>query len=92
VNKIFRWDEEKNQKIFKERGISFEAVVSYLEEGYILGIVPGKGKFSHQKQFLIVIHDYVYIVPFIEENEAFFLKTIIPSRKLTKRYLEGGAE
>jgi hypothetical protein len=35
------------------------------------------------------INDYVYYVPFIEDNEKIFLKTIIPSRKYTKKYLGG---
>ena len=36
---------------------------------------------------LIAIEDYVYLVPFVESEEAVFLKTIIPSRKATKSYL-----
>jgi hypothetical protein len=29
----------------------------------------------------------VYLVPFVEDDRFVFLKTIIPSRKATKRYL-----
>ncbi len=90
MSKVFAWDEEKNIKLIKERGVSFEAVVSCLEEGNLFAIAAGKGKFSHQQQYLIVINDYVYIVPFAEEEKRIFLKTIIPSRKMTKRYLFGG--
>ena len=90
MEKSFVWDDEKNKKLIKERGISFEAVVSYIEEGDILAIAPGKGRFSHQKQFLIAINNYVYVVPYVEEEDRVFLKTIIPSRKMTKRYLSGG--
>lgn len=85
----FQWDKDKNRKLIEERGVSFEAIVSCIEEGEILAVVPGKGKFSHQKQFLVMVDHYVYIVPFVEDNERIFLKTIIPSRKLTKRYLLG---
>ena len=52
-----------------------------------MAIVPGRGKFGHQKQFLVEANDYIYIVPFVEEDNRIFLKTIIPSRKMTKRYL-----
>jgi len=31
--------------------------------------------------------DYVYLVPFVEDEKLIFLKTIIPSRKATKEYL-----
>jgi hypothetical protein len=29
----------------------------------------------------------VYLVPFVENDTDIFLKTIIPSRKMTKKYL-----
>lgn len=87
---IFKWDGDKNRKLIGERGISFEVIVSYIENGSLVAIVPGKGKYKHQKQFVIEINKYVYIVPFVEEKGYVFLKTIIPSRKLTKYYLYGG--
>jgi hypothetical protein len=31
--------------------------------------------------------EYVYLVPFVEDEHTVFLKTIIPSRKATKQYL-----
>jgi hypothetical protein len=35
---------------------------------------------------VIAIEDYVYLVPFVESEDQVFLKTIIPSRKATRRY------
>ncbi len=32
--------------------------------------------------------DYVYLVPFVEDEKTIFLKTIIPSRKATQQYLD----
>lgn len=87
MTKRFEWNEGKNQKLKQERGISFEAIISYIESGDILAIAEGKGTYSHQKQFVVAINNYVYVVPFIEETEYIFLKTIIPSRKLTKQFL-----
>jgi len=46
-------------------------------------------KFAHQKIFIVAINDYVYIVPFVEDEDVLFLKTIVPSRKMTKKYLGG---
>jgi uncharacterized DUF497 family protein len=90
VSKAYEWDEEKNKKLILERGISFEAVVSYIEEGSVVAVAQGRGKFSHQKQFLVSVNNYIYIVPYVEEDHRVFLKTIIPSRKMTRRYLLGG--
>jgi hypothetical protein len=90
VKKLFEWSKEKNQKLKKERGVSFEAMVSQIEAGRILATAPGKGKFKHQKQYILEFNGYVYVVPSVEEPERIFLKTIIPSRKLTKRFLLGG--
>lgn len=76
--------------MIRERGISFEAIVAQIEAGRLLAIVPGKGKFGHQKQFIVEVNSYVYIVPFVENAEHIFLKTIIPSRRLTKKFLMEG--
>ncbi len=89
--KRFDWSRDKNQWLIRERGVSFEAVVAHIEEGGILAVVPGKGKFAHQKQFVLEMNRYIYVVPFIEEGDKVFLKTIIPSRKLTKIHLLGGS-
>src|SRR5438552_6684174 len=37
--------------------------------------------------FIVRREDYVYLVPFVEDEHTVFLKTIIPSRKATKQYL-----
>jgi uncharacterized DUF497 family protein len=86
----FRWDIEKNAKLLNDRGISFEEVVFHIENGHLLDIVPGKGKYAHQKQFIVEISHYAHIVPFIETANEIFLKTVIPSREMTKKYLRGG--
>jgi hypothetical protein len=35
---------------------------------------------------LVEVDEYVYAVPFIENETEIFLKTIIPSRKATRQY------
>jgi len=91
--KTFTWDNEKNEKLKLERGISFEKVVLYIEHGWLLDTIkhPNRKDYSDQKIFIVNIDDYAYLVPFIENEKEVFLKTIITSRKLTKKYLrEGG--
>jgi len=90
MDKVFEWSKEKNQKLIKERGISFEAIVSQVEAGYVVAIIPGRGRFKHQKQFLVEVGGYIYVVPYVEDAHRIFLKTIIPSRKMTKNFLSGG--
>ena len=66
----------KNKKLIKERHISFEAVVSLIESGNIIALVTGKGKYAHQKQFIVELNRYIYVIPFVEDEKKIFLKTI----------------
>ncbi len=88
--KYFDWDEEKNENLKTSRNISFEIIVIQIEMGKILDILehPNKRKYKNQRIFVVEYENYAYLVPFIEEDEKIFLKTIIPSRKATKTYLE----
>lgn len=90
--KPFRWSHEKNEQLKAEREISFEAIVLSIEADGLLDILqhPNRGKYPHQLVFVVVFEDYVYLVPFVEEADYYFLKTIIPSRKATRDYLERG--
>ena len=87
--KYFSWNSDKNSQLQDESNISFEEVVFCIEKGYILDIVehPNQEKYSGQKIFIVNINDYAYLVPFVETEKDVFLKTIIPSRKATKKYL-----
>lgn len=89
--KYFSWDNEKNLKLKTERNISFEEIAFYIEKQQVLDIVqhPNQEKYEGQKMFIININDYAFLVPFVEDEQEIFLKTIIPSRKATKRYLRG---
>jgi uncharacterized DUF497 family protein len=89
--KYFSWDPEKNEKLKAERNISFEEIVFYIERGKVLDILehPNKEKYPNQFIFVIPVEDYIYLVPFVEDENEIILKTIIPSRKATKYYLKG---
>jgi len=83
------FDYEKNLKLLKTRGICFEQIISLIEQGYILDIVehPNKDKYPNQQIYIVNISNYCYLVPFTKNGDEIFLKTIIPSRKATKKYL-----
>jgi len=87
--KRFEWNDGKSEKLKEERGLSFEDILYYIEKGEILDLVPHplQVKYPGQKMFIVAIDNYAYLVPFIETADSVFLKTIIPSRKATKKYL-----
>lgn len=87
--KYFAWDEAKNEKLKVERGIGFEEIVFHIERGNVLDILehPNRERYRGQRILVVQRDDYVYLVPFVEDEKLVFLKTIIPSRKATKQYL-----
>lgn len=90
--KPFRWNPEKNEALKADRGLSFEGIVVAIESGGLLGILahPNKAKYPNQRVLVVAFGSYVYLVPFVEEKDRFFLETIIPSRKATREYLNQG--
>ena len=91
--KIYNWNAEKNEILISERNISFEEVVFYIDNGGLLDEIahPNSDDYAHQRIFVVAMESYVYLVPYVENGDEIFLKTIIPSRKFTKVYLEGDA-
>ena len=89
--KYFDWDDDKNETLILERGISFEEIVFHIGQGDILDIMehPNQKKYAGQRIFIIDVEGYAYLVPFVENEEEIFLKTIIPSRKATRKYIKG---
>ena len=90
--RYFNWNNEKNKKLREKRGVSFEEVTLAIEQGQLLDILEhhNKDKYENQNIFVVKLHNYVWLVPFVEDENEVFLKTIIPSRKATKEYLRGG--
>ncbi|MCK5760228.1 MAG: BrnT family toxin [Candidatus Delongbacteria bacterium] len=89
--RIFKWNAEKNKLLLKERGITFEEVVQKIESGskVIETDHPNKSKYPNQKILIVDVEGYAYLVPCVITEDEYFLKTIIPSRKATKKYLGG---
>ena len=90
--KPFRWSPEKNAALSADRGISFESIVVAVESGGLLDILahPNPAKYPRQRVLVVAVDNYAYLVPFVEEEDYFFLKTVIPSRKATKDHLNQG--
>ena len=90
----YEWNPEKNEEIKRERNISFEQIVFHLSQGDIWKTAdhPDQKKSPGRKIYFVIVEEYIYLVPFVIEKEYYFLKTIIPSRKATKDYNEGGEQ
>ena len=87
--KKYDWDDDKSEKLKKERGIDFEDIVILIEEGYMLGVIdhPNKVKYPNQRIYIVNVNSYAYCVPCVENEDHVRLITIFPSREYTKAYL-----
>ena len=89
--KLYDWNDEKNEILKKERDLSFEEIVFHITHDGLLDVIqhPNRVQYPHQKMFVVNVEGYVCLVPFVENDEIIFLKTIFPSRKMTRKYLGG---
>jgi uncharacterized DUF497 family protein len=89
--KSYDWNDEKNDWLRQERDVTFEDIVFHLSQGGLLDTIehPNQQQYPGQKIFIVNVEGYAYLVPFVEDDAMIFLKTIIPSRKMTKQYLGG---
>jgi hypothetical protein len=89
--KYYDWNDEKNELLKRLRGVSFEQVVLAIASGDLIDRLkhPNPEKYPNQMVLLVRIEDYIYSVPFVEDDEKVLLKTIIPNRKATRKYLGG---
>ncbi len=90
--KYVAWDEDKNDLLKRERGVSFEKVLSAVFNGNVLaeGKNPNQKKYPDQKMWAVEINGYAYVVPYVEDEVKIFLKTIFPSRNQTRELIEKG--
>jgi len=86
----FRWDPDRNERLKSGRSISFEEIVLAVEAGGLKDILvhPNQRRYPGQVVLVVAYREYVFLVPSVEEKEHYFLKTVIPSRKATRDYLQ----
>ena len=86
---VFRWDPQKNALLMRERGLSFEQIALAVEGGDLLQVIehPNAAKYPNQKIMIVAMDGYAFLVPFVQEVDGYFLKTIIPSRKATRDFM-----
>ena len=83
------WSDNKNEWLVRVRGISFEDILYHLTHNGLLDVIkhPNSKKYPDQQILIVNVEGYAYLVPFIQDHDVILLKTIIPSRKMTRKYL-----
>ena len=85
----FAWNEEKNQLLIRQRGVSFNDVVAYVESRSEVETYdhPNQRRYPRQRIYIVDIDDYLFVVPFVlQEDGTAFLKTIYPSNRARRYY------
>ena len=85
----FDWNVDKNERLVEQRDISFERIVSAIEQGGLVDVLehPNQNRYRGQMIYVVDVEEYLYLVPFVTSADGTrFLKTIIPSRKATRHY------
>lgn len=80
--KQIEWSPLKSERLKKTRGVSFEEIIAAV----LLDVLKHPLR-ANQQIFVYRHKGYCWAVPCVVEEDRIFLKTIYPSRKLTKKYL-----
>jgi hypothetical protein len=82
--KEIHWSQLKSERLKKTRGVSFEEIISSK-------LIDIRNHPHNKKQKILVFKykGYIWAVPYVIGGKTIFLKTIYPSRKLTKLYRKG---
>lgn len=90
--KKIRWNQEKSNWLREHKGrggVGFEECAVLIEQQDILDIIQNPSEnFPNQRAYVLNIDGYVYCIPYVEDDEGIFLKTLYPNRKLKAYYLD----
>ena len=87
---VIDWNQEKNEELKIDRGLCFEDVEVLIMAEEILADLPhpNQKKYPKQRVLYLLIDNYVCVVPYVQDNNTMFLKTIFRSRKANKYLLK----
>ncbi|MGE0643610.1 MAG: DUF4258 domain-containing protein [Nitrospira sp.] len=87
----YAFDSDKNARLIRERGISFEQIIALIESGNLIQVLEhhDRQRYPNQLLYEVDVDGYVYVVPVVREHRTLFLKTIYPSRKATRNRTKG---
>ncbi|MEA3554662.1 MAG: toxin [Campylobacterota bacterium] len=85
---MYRWNEDKNSILKATRGFSFNDVLEEMSKNGVLDNYkhPNKKRYPNQYIYVISLGGYIHYIPYVLDNDDIFLKNIIPSRQLNKKY------
>ncbi len=85
---MYNWNEQKNDMLLSQRGVCFQDVIEQIGKNGLIDNYPHPNiqRYPNQYIYVISIRDYIHYVPYIKDGDDIFLKNIIPSRKLNKKY------
>lgn len=86
MGKDVSWNVRKNAKLLEERAISFEEILALIDRNGLLDVLEHTNAKRYHGQRIMVVRGLsdTYLVPYVEDTERLFLKTIIPCRKVAK--------
>lgn len=79
----FDFNDNKNKLLYNERGVTFQNVIDSIYERGVLADFPHPNteQYPNQQILVVEIDGYTYCVPYVEDGNVIYLKTIFPSRK-----------
>ena len=85
---MYKWNEDKNSILKSQRGFSFDDVLLQIKEHGVIDNYkhPNREKYPNQYIYVVALGGYIHYVPYVHDGDDIFLKNIIPSRKLHKKY------
>ncbi len=85
---MYKWNEDKNSILKSQRGFSFDDVLQKMKEDGVLDNYkhPNVEKYPNQYIYVVELGGYIHYIPYVYDGDDIFLKNIIPSRKLHKKY------
>jgi uncharacterized DUF497 family protein len=90
-HEAFRWSAAKNRLLRQDRSVSFEQVVVAIDGGLVDVLDhPNPAKYPNQRIPVVTWDQYVFLVPFVETGDRYFMNAVVPSRKATRDYLGRG--
>ena len=90
MDKKIEWSKEKSEWLrnkYDRKGIRFEECKKLIQARQVLDDIDNPN-YPHQRMFILEVRNYVYLVPYVEDDDKIFLKTVYPSKKYTEIYLD----
>lgn len=87
----FTFNVEKSEFLKVTRGVSFVEIIAAIEEGNLLdNIAHPSHKHPNQRMLVVKIGHYAYVVPYVFQGtqQRLLLKTLYPSRVMTRKYIQ----